>query len=140
MRAQLLLQARTARPGRDPGAQRLGVDLEHLVKTAKVDGHHAVKAPGIDRGLDAAHHARPAAEGDHRGVGRQRPFQDRLDLGLVGGVRHDVGRMVELPAEGADDIAVGAAVGVEGARMIVVGADPGQAGGGAEARLGELDL
>ena len=86
MRAQLLLQH--AGPSRPPGCGRhsdIGIDLDHPVKRPQVDRHHAREASAIDRGLDAADDAGPAAERDHRGVGLQRPPQHRLHLGLVAG-------------------------------------------------------
>jgi hypothetical protein len=131
--AQLLLEHRPRRPRSDSRRQRHGVHFEHAIERAEVQRDDAVKAPRVDGGFDAPDYARPAAEGDDRRVGGAGPLEHRLDPGLVHRMGDDVGRVVKAAPEGADDIAVGAAVGVKGALVGVGAADRAQGGGGVEA-------
>src|SRR5207248_7214988 len=92
---------------------RRAVDVEHLVEVAQVDTDRA--AVGVaDVALHAADDGRAAAIGN-RGRARVRaPVQDvgHVRLGTRGG--DDVGRVGEIAAEGAHDVAERLAVCVPG--------------------------
>ena len=137
--AELLLEPRAGGAGLDPRRQRHRVDLEHAVERLQVDGHHARMVPAAGR-LDAADHARAAAERDHRRARRQRPFEHGLDLGLVARMGDHVRRMVEPPPERPHDVRVGAAVGVQRPLVVVDGADLLERAGGRRRGAGSDDL
>jgi hypothetical protein len=72
-----------------------------------------VPAYPADPRLDPARHAGAAAERDQREAGGAAPVQQLGHVVLAGRVGHHVGHMLELPAEGADQVAVGHPVGVD---------------------------
>ena len=74
---------------------------------------------GADGGRDAADDAGAAAVGDRGDALGGAPLEQALDIGLVARARDEVGRVLEVPAEAAHDVAVGLAERVGGARVRV---------------------
>ncbi len=137
-RTKLVLERGAERPGLDSRGARYLVDLEHPVERAKVDAH----GPGVviaDAGLDAADDAGPTAERDGREAGVRAPREHALHVGLVARMSDDVGRIGELAAEAAHDVAIGLAHRVRGALVRVGRADLRQRLRGIRARLAQLD-
>ena len=89
----------------------------------QVDRDRAVVARAATSGVTPPTTEVPAAEGDRRDALARAPLEHPLDVGLIARARDEVGRMVEVPAKAADDVRVGLAQGVRGARVVVVGAD-----------------
>ena len=108
MLGELRVERRPEHPGLDPRGARDRVDLEHPVERAEVDRHRA-RVVVADPRLDPADDAGPAAVGDRRRAGVGAPGEHRLDLGLVARPGDQVGRMLDLAAKAADDVAVGLA-------------------------------
>ena len=100
-------------------ARETGIDLEHAVERAQVDRDDAGVPRARDR-VDAADHARAAADRHDRDVVLAAPVEHRAQLVLRGREGDAVGRVRELAAQPAHDVEVGAALGVRGARPRVV--------------------
>ena len=126
-------------PGLDQRGARGAVDLEHLVEPPEVE-RHRTGVPAADPRLDSADDARPSAVRDDRRTAVAAPLEHVADLARVARERDHVGRVVEAPAEGAHDVAVGLPVRVRRAVVSVGRADLGQRGRGLEPRSRELDL
>jgi hypothetical protein len=92
-----------------------------------------------DARLDAADHARAAAEGDRREPPLGAYLEHAPDLVLVAGPGDHVRRPVEAAAETAHHVSVGAAHRVAGPLARVGGDDPVEGIGRAQARRCELD-
>ncbi len=105
MLVQLLLEPRPGGTRLDPRRLRDRVHVEHPVHAAEVDADRAAVAIAEAR-LDPADHARPAAEGDRRGVLVGAVVEHQVDV--LGGLRErdQVGRVRELSPEAADDVPV----------------------------------
>src|SRR5690606_29182879 len=88
----------------------------------EIDRHHAAKR-GSDRGLDAAAHAGAAAERDGGDLGRAAPVEQRRDLALGLGKRHQIRRLAKVAGDRAHQVAIRAAVAVERALGAIVRAD-----------------
>ena len=95
--AELGLEPGTGRARLDARRARDGIDLEHAVERAQVDRDHA-RVPGARNRVDAADHARAAAERHHRHVALAAPVEHRAQLVLRGRERDAVGRVRELAA------------------------------------------
>jgi hypothetical protein len=125
VRCELFLQAWTGCARLDPGGLRDGVDFQDAVQRLEIDRHD----PGIalaDLRLDAADDARTASERDHRCARGHGPVQDGPHLSLVAGSSDDIRWIVEPATERPDDVAIGAAVGVQGTLVVVREADLGE--------------
>ncbi len=122
---QLRLEAGTGGAGADRCRQGDLVDLEQAIQGAQVDRDGAVVA-GADIGRDAADDRGAAAEGDRGDAGARAPLEQPLEVLLVARLGDDVGGVLELAAEAADDVAVGLAERVDGAVVGVAGADRGE--------------
>src|SRR5581483_3946140 len=107
--AKLLLQRGTRSASLNPGRQRHTVHLQHPVKALQIHAEDT-RVAVWDRALHPADHAGTAAEGDHRGSRAPCPLQKVLDVLLAARMSDHVRGMVKAPAEGSDDVAVGATV------------------------------
>jgi hypothetical protein len=137
-RPQLVLEVGAERPRLDARRARHVVDLEDTVESREVDRHRA-RVGVADPRLDASDDARPAAEGNRGRARAGAPLEQRLDVALVPGPRHQVGRVVDPPAEGTHEVAVGAAVGVRDTLVAIVADYVRQRRGRLEPRLGQVD-
>src|SRR5207248_1863293 len=117
---------------------RGAVDLQHPVEVAEVDADHRPALPR--RRLDAADDAGAAAVGDGDQPGVAGPGQKGGDVLLVARQRHPVRCGREVATVGADDVAVGLAVGVAGALVPVVGQELMERGRRLDPRRPEGDL
>ena len=95
------------RAGLDARRARDLVHLHHPVERAQVDRDHA-RVLARQARLHPAADAGAAAERDRRVALVAAPCEDGLDLGLGARPGDDVGRVRELAAEAAHDVAVGA--------------------------------
>ncbi len=114
------------------------VDLEHAVEVREINGQHGLRVRGR---VDAADHARAAAEGDRGDAVRAAPVEqiDDVELGLRGG--DHVRRIGEVaPVDHLRQIDRRAAVAVREARVVVGCADRFQARGRVDARGAQGDL
>ncbi len=119
---ELGLEGRPQGARLDQGRARDGVDLEHAVEGSEVDRDGAVVGVG-DLRSHTAHHRCAAAVGDCGETLGRAPLQQPFDIGLVPRVGDEVGGVQELTAKAVDDVGVGLAERVRGARAIVGGAD-----------------
>ena len=133
---QLRFQPRPVGAGLDSGGAGDVVNFDDLIQGGQVDGDDAIVAFGR---LEPGDGGAAAAVGDGGvSVGRT-PVQHRRDLVLGGGMGDDVGRVGELQVVGADTVAEAAAVGVDGALVIVGGADGGERRGRRDARRAQTE-
>ena len=79
VRAELLLEPRAGRAGLDPRGARDAVDLEHAIQPPQVDRDDA-RVPRAQAAVDAADHARAAAERHDRDVALAAPVEHRAQL------------------------------------------------------------
>ena len=136
---QLVLESGAEDARLDARRARDGVDLEHAIQPSQVDREGAAQVAEVAR-LDSAHHARAAAVRNCRQTLARAPFEKSDDVGFAAGEGHEIGRIRELAARRAHDVAVGLAVAVRGA---VVGCAREQLGEGArrgDARRPQRDL
>ena len=133
VRLELRLERRTARAGLDASGERRAVDLEHAVEALEVEAHRR-RVRLADRGLDAAAHARPAAERDRRGALAVEPVEQRNQVTLVAREGDQVGRRRHVPAEHAYRVGQRLAVGVRETLVGIVGEDRGERVGSAQPR------
>ncbi|WBL37226.1 hypothetical protein O0235_06565 [Tepidiforma flava] len=116
---------------------RNGVDFEDAVQLAQVDADDGAAA---GRGFDAADDRGAAAVGNSRRAGFAAPFEDGRNLRFVAGEGNDVGRVGEVAAEGADDVAEALAVVVGRALMGIGRADGSEGRRRLDAGRPEADL
>ncbi len=119
VRAQLRLECRALRPGRDPRGAGDGVDLEHAGQASHVDADRAA-VPVTHVGLHAPDDARSAPVRDRRGTHVAAPLENREHVALVAWECDQVRRVVEVAAHRADQIADRLAVRVRGALVRIV--------------------
>jgi len=119
---ELLVERGAEDAGLNPSGKGDRVDLEHPVEGAEVECHRGGVALAQPR-LDAADDARPAAEGDRRGIRVRTPIEDRDDLLLRTRSGDQVRDVLVLAPESADDVAVGLAERMGEAVMLVVAGD-----------------
>ncbi len=132
---QLLFQHGTEHAGLDAGRAAGGVDLQDPVHRGQVERQHG--AVGVTAVLHAADHRGAAAEGDGGHAVPAGPVQQVGHLLGVGGPGDQVGDPAGPAAQGADDVAVGLAHGVGGARLGIVGDQVRQCGRGCHAGAGD---
>ena len=137
MRLELRFQRRAIGAAFDQRGARGLVDLLHFSHFAQVDRHRALVA--VASRLDAAAHARAAAERRDRRVRVAGPVEHRRDVVLVARIGDDVGRARVIAREAAREFGIGLAVGMRGA-VVVVGGRERERGGRGDARCGELDV
>lgn len=116
---QLRLQYGAERAGLDAGRTAGGVDLQDPVHGGEVERQHG--AVGVAAVLDAADDRGAAAEGDDGHVLLAGPVQQVGHLPVVGRAGDQVGDPAGPAAQRPDDVAVGLAHRVRGARLGVGG-------------------
>src|SRR5436309_1902548 len=123
MGPELLLERRTEHAGLDARRARGPIDLEHAVEPREVDRDRACP-PVADRRLDPADDARAAAVRDGCRPAGGAPVEHGCDVGFGAGEGDDVGRVREVPAQRANDVAERLAVRVRGAIEWLARAEP----------------
>src|SRR5262250_2730351 len=91
MRTKLRFERWAVGAALDQGGARCLVDLLHLAHLSQVDRDCTLVAVALR--LDAAAHARPAAERRHRRVGAAGPVEQSPYVGLVAWIGDDVRRV-----------------------------------------------
>ena len=137
VRAKLRFERRAVGAALDQRGARGLVDLLHFAHLAQVDRDRALVAVALR--LDAAAHARPAAERRHGRVDAAGPVEHGLHVRLVARIGDDVGRARIIACKAADELGVRFAVGVRGTVVVFAGAER-ERGGRRDARSIELDV